>query len=65
MRLAEFLLDRADDFVLGHRASEAAERAFDFAQVPELFAELHIADRYNDIAICNICQEARAKVAFR
>ncbi len=37
------LLNGADDFLLGHFAIQAAERAFHFAEVADFFTEPHIA----------------------
>src|SRR6266446_5655452 len=57
-RLAELFLDRANDFLLCHRASQSAKRALDFAQVSEFGPEFHIANCDLYITDCNICQEA-------
>ena len=38
---AVFLLDGADELLLGHGAVEAAEVAFDFAEVTDFVCEFH------------------------
>ena len=44
---------RRDQFLLGHRAAEAAQRAFNLPEVTNFLAQLHIANRDIYIAICN------------
>jgi hypothetical protein len=47
------LLDGPDQFLLGHGAAQAAEITFDLAKIADFVAKFHIADRDNDITICN------------
>ena len=48
-----WILDGADQLLLGHGPVEAAKIAFDFTEVTDFVAEFHIADRNIYIAICN------------
>src|SRR5260370_35178607 len=47
---AHFLFERPRQILLGHLATEAAERAFHQAQIAKFFAELH---SIRPIMICN------------
>ena len=58
----QFVMDRVDDLLLRHLASQAAQRAFDLAQVTNFLAQLHIAFRYIDITSCNYVKKYLAPI---
>src|SRR5262249_36914533 len=45
-RSTGLLADRLDDFQLGHRPAEAAQRPFDVAQIAELLGQGHRKQQY-------------------
>jgi hypothetical protein len=57
--LAQFLANGPNQFQLRHGALEPAKRSFDFAEVTDFFAQLHINISNRDIyiAICDLCQD--------
>jgi hypothetical protein len=46
-------LDGSDQLLLGHGPVETAKISFDLAKITDFVAQFHIADRNNDITICN------------
>ena len=47
------LLDGPDQLLLRHGAVEASKVAFDLTKVADFVAQFHIANRNNNITICN------------
>src|SRR5258706_7792118 len=62
-RPARFFFDRADEFLLSHCSSQAAQRAFDLAQIFEFGSKLHIAISDIIITICNIVKWSNSRSA--
>jgi hypothetical protein len=55
--LAQLFPDGVHDFLLSHLAAQAAQGAFNLPQVAHFLAQLHIANRNINIAICDFQQE--------
>jgi hypothetical protein len=55
-------LDGPDQFLLRHGAVEASKIALDLAKIADFVAQFHIANRDNDITICNKSKRIREVV---
>ena len=63
--LALLFADRCDQFLLSHRAVQAAQGAFHLTQVADFLGQLHISIRNIYIAICNIMSRVWISNRFR